>query len=101
MFATALRMASTFPLQTAVLIVAVTSGVLSIRQMWILLGPPHQRDGPPKDHYTSWLEKRSDALEQTLDLYAAWQADGLVDALGTRRKALGAWTDWLRRPRRD
>jgi hypothetical protein len=50
------------------------------------------------------LIKRLKALrvpQQTLDLYAAWQADGLVDALGTRRKALGVWTDWLRRPRRD
>jgi hypothetical protein len=50
------------------------------------------------------LIKRLKALhvpQQTLDLYGAWQADGLVDGLGTPRKALGAWTDWRKRPRRD
>jgi hypothetical protein len=38
---------------------------------------------------------------QTLDLYSAWKSDGLVDARGTPRKALGTWTDWWRRPRQD
>jgi hypothetical protein len=38
---------------------------------------------------------------QTLELYAAWQADGLTDAKGTPRKALETWMDWRRRPRRD
>ncbi len=39
--------------------------------------------------------------QEMLDLYAAWQADGLVDARGTPRKALRTWSDWRRRPRRD
>jgi hypothetical protein len=50
------------------------------------------------------LIKRLKALrvpQRTLAQYAAWQADGLVDALGTPRKALGTWMSWQRRPRRN
>ena len=39
--------------------------------------------------------------QQTLDLYSAWKSDGLVDARGTARKALGTWADWVRRPRQN
>lgn len=39
--------------------------------------------------------------QQTLDLYAAWQADGLTSARGTARQALETWMEWRGRPRRD
>lgn len=56
----------------------------------------------PRD-YDALMErlKALHAPRQTLDLYAAWQPDGLVDAKGTPRKALLTWMDWWRRLRRD
>ena len=66
---TAIRVALAAPLFAVVLVIGVTSGVLALRQLWILLGPPVQARGGSPAHYAAWLEVRANNFEQTLMLY--------------------------------
>ena len=67
---TAIRVASAAPLFTVVLVIAVTSGVFALRELWRRLGPPVKARGGSPAHYGAWLEVRSNAFENALRLYA-------------------------------
>jgi len=67
---TAIRVASAAPLFAVVLVIGVTSGVLALRQLWIVLGPPVKAGGGSPAHYARFLEVRANTFENTLRLYA-------------------------------